>query len=342
MIWIDLDNSPHVPLFAPIIRELNKKGIKTLVTARDFAQTEDLLNVYGINAYIIGFHGGKNKIIKIVNLFYRAIQLYKFVRKFPLKLAISHGSRTQLVTTKFIGVPSILMMDYEYTETRLFNYLSTYMLIPKHIPDSRLLSVGIYLRKTIRYNGFKEELYLNGFKPIQSFLNEINIDENQILIVIRPPGMAGNYHDSNSEELLISGIKYFSSFENTVCLIINRTIIESDFITSKITPKENIRFLEKPVNGLQLIFAADIVVSGGGTMNREGGLIGTETYSIFTGKRPYLDEYLEKQGKLKFIEKPEDFYSIDVSKKKKSLDFHSSNSLVHEITDIIIDKEKNN
>ncbi len=340
MIWIDLDNSPHVPLFAPIIRELNKRGIKTLVTARDFAQTEDLLDVYGINAYVIGFHGGKNTISKIINLFCRAIQLYKFVRKYPVELAISHGSRTQLVATKFLGVPSILMIDYEYTETRLFNYLSTYIFIPKYIPDSRLVSVGIKLRKIIRYNGFKEELYLNAFRPNHSFLNEINIDKNKVLIVIRPPGMVGNYHDPRSEELLIAGIIYFSSFENAVCLIVNRTKIEGDFITSKISLKENIRFLEKPVDGLQLLFAADIAISGGGTMNREGALIGTETYSIFTGRRPYLDEYLKEQGKLKFIEKPEDFHSIDVSKKTKSLVLPQNNNLVYEITNIIIEKAK--
>jgi len=340
MIWIDLDNSPHVPLFAPIIQELNKRGLKTLVTARNFAQTKALLDVYKINAYIIGSHGGKKTIIKFINLLYRAIQLYLFIRKHPIKLAISHGSRTQLVTTKLLYVPSILMMDYVYTETRIFNYLSSYILIPKYIPDERLASVGINLRKIIRFNGFKEELYLNNFKPNNSFRDTINVDNDQILIVIRPPGMVGNYHHPKSEELLISAIKYFSNFPNTVCLLVNRTKIEKDFIDSMILPKENIRFLEKAVDGLQLLFSADIAISGGGTMNREGALIGTETYSIFTGKRPYLDKYLEKQGKLKFIEKPADFHSINVSKKKKTINLPSNNRLVHDIVKIIIDKKK--
>jgi len=212
------------------------------------------------------------------------------------------------------------------------------MLIPRLIPDSRLASVGLNLKKVIRYNGFKEQLYLNSFKPDEKLRELINVPDNAILVVVRPPALAGNYHDPRSEKLLIDGLNYFSSKDNTICLIISRTSDDKNLILSKIHTNENIRFLDKQVDGLQLLWAADITVSGGGTMNRESALLGTETYSIFTGKRPYLDEYLCEQGRLNFIENSGDFNSIKVQRKSKKnkINFNNQN-LVNEVVNIIID-----
>jgi predicted glycosyltransferase len=256
-------------------------------------------------------------------------------------LAVSHGSRTQLLEAKISRIQSILMLDYEYTESKIFNLLSTNLLMPVYIPDSRLVDAGFKLNKIIRYEGFKEELYLKYFKPDCNFRKSMNIDEDQFLVVVRPPSMVGNYHDPRSEELLIGAIDYFSKFSNTVCLIVNRTETEKKFILSKIKISENVKFLDKAVDGLQLLFAADVAVSGGGTMNRESALLGTETYSIFTGRRPYLDEYLQQMGRLKFIETCKDFEEISIEKKKKLPFLFSGRNLAEEITAILLEKLRN-
>ncbi len=340
-IWFDLDNLPHVSLFRPVFEELETRNIKYLVTARDFNHTLEQLKYWNINHTAIGCHGGKNKFKKILNLFERSYHLKRYIKSFDnISLAVSHGSRTQLIAAKLMGINSIVMMDYEYTETKIFNYLSTYMLIPKFIPKHRLSSVGINLKKVIRYNGFKEQIYLNNFKPDKNFRDQINISDEAILVVIRPPALAGNYHDPKSEELLISGLNYFSNIENTICLILSRTSEDKDFILSQIATSNKIRFLDKQVDGLQLLYSADITVSGGGTMNRESALLGTESYSIFTGRRPYLDEYLEKQGKLTFINKPDDFYNIHIKRDGGKKFFKNSIqlNLTKEIVDIIIER----
>jgi len=340
-IWFDLDNLPHVSLFRPIFKELEKRKVKYIVTARDFNNTLEQLKYWNIKHTAIGIHGGKNKLKKIINLLERSYQLQKYFKNINnIGLAVSHGSRTQILAAKKMGIKSIVMMDYEYTETKIFNYFSTYMLIPKYIPDSRLTSVGLNLQKIIRYNGFKEQIYLNNFKPDKNFREQINISDESILVVIRPPAFAGNYHDPKSEELLISGLNYFSNNDNTICLILSRTSDDKDFILSKITTSNKIRFLDKQVDGLQLLYSADITVSGGGTMNRESALLGTQTYSIFTGKRPYLDEYLEKQGKLTFINQPDDFYNIHIKRDMGKKFFKNSvrSNLAKEIVDIIIER----
>lgn len=333
-IWFDLDNSPHVPLFKPVFQELDKRHLDYIITSREFAQTEELLKLWNIPHKLIGRHAGKNKIKKVLNLYDRAKELRKYFGDERNISAVSHGSRTQLLAAWQMKIKSILMLDYEYTESKIFNYLSTTLLIPKYIPDERLKSVGINLKKVIRYNGFKEELYLKDFVYDPKFRESINIPNEKILVVIRPPSMVGNYHDSRSENLLIEAIKHFSKSDDAIILIVNRTNKEKNLINEKVTKKNNIRFLEKSVDGLQLLFSADISISGGGTMNREAALLGTKAFSIFTGRRPYLDEYLQKMRKLTFIESPDDFEKIKVEKQKKLLP-KFENNLVSEITDII-------
>ncbi|MEW5800016.1 MAG: DUF354 domain-containing protein [Bacteroidota bacterium] len=336
MIWFDLDNSPHVPIFRPILNELRKREYKYTITARDFAQTAELLRYWKIDNTIVGRHAGKSKIKKILNLPIRAFQLNKSLKGKKIDLAVSHGSRTQLIMARTLGLRSIVMMDYEFTEKFIFNTCATYILIPSLIPISRLKSAGINTRKVIRYNGFKEELYLSDFIPDPSFKSKIGI-ENDLLVFIRPPSMVGNYHDSKSETLLLGIIDHFLDSKNTTILISARTEHDKHLINRRFSGNNRVKYLEKVVDGLQLLYAADIAISGGGTMNREAALLGTDTYSIFTGRRPYLDEYLQGQGKLSFIESLKDISLIKTPPKKIKKLPHFSTALCNEVTDIILD-----
>lgn len=347
MIWFDLDNSPHVPLFAPVFRELDIRNIPYDVTARDFAQTLELLKLCGIGHTAIGKHGGKSKIKKILNLIERAGELKKYIKskfkdKEGIRLAVSHGSRTQLVAAKGLKIRSLLMMDYEYTETRIFNRYADHILVPDLIPASRLSLSGINLKKVIRYSGFKEEMYLGTFNADKNFRAKLGIGEDTVMVIIRPPGMLGNYHDKKSEALLIDAIKHFASAENCAMIITSRSKKDRDFINKNVKDKDKLRFLEKAVDGLQLVSAADIVLSGGGTMNRESALIGTKTYSIFTAKRPYLDEHLESLGRLAFINNKEDIEHIKVERKREKVPYSYNLNIVNEVTDIIVHLAGNN
>lgn len=333
-VWIDLDNSPHVLIFRPIIGELQARGVNVSITARDFAQTIQLLELYGISFKKIGRHGGKNKIYKILNLLHRAFQLYQYARKKTFDLALSHGSRTQLIAAKFLSIQSILMLDYEYTEHWIFNNFSTYLLIPKHIPDLRLKQVNFNLAKIIRYNGFKEEIYLPDFKADRDFRLRLNIDKDKILIVIRPPGMVGNYHDSLSEKLFLLLLDKILLEKNAYPLVVSRTKEDRQLIYNKYNNK--VKFLEKTVDGIQLIWNSDIFISGGGTMNRESALLGIPTYSIFTGRKPFLDLYLENLGKLTFIDSLDKIKLLKITKRKDEVVKSDINTnLVTEIADVL-------
>src|SRR5438445_5190095 len=71
-IWVDLDNSPHVPFFRPIIEELRKSNYEVLITARDAYQVRELHVFYGVSGKIVGHHYGNHKILKTQWPFWRA------------------------------------------------------------------------------------------------------------------------------------------------------------------------------------------------------------------------------------------------------------------------------
>ncbi|MGA8865315.1 MAG: DUF354 domain-containing protein, partial [Candidatus Sulfotelmatobacter sp.] len=59
-------------------------------------------------------------------------------------------------------------------------------------------------------------------------------------------------------------------------------------------------------DGLNLIWNSDLVISGGGTMNREAAAMGVPVYSIFRGKIGAVDRYLAQEGRLVMVETVED------------------------------------
>jgi predicted glycosyltransferase len=280
-------------------------------------------------------HGGRNKAKKVLNLLVRSNQLRSYARGRSIDLALSHGSRTQLVAARMLGIPSVLMMDYEYTERWIFNHFSNHLLIPEYIPDSRLEAAGIKTGKVLRYPGFKEQLYLNEFTPDPGFREELGVGAEKILITVRPPAMEGNYHDPLSDSILLRILERATENEHVYPLIVSRTGKDRDFLREKLG--ERVHFLERAVDGLQLIWNSDIFISGGGSMNRESALLGVPTYSIFTAKKPYLDEYLSERGRLAFIDTIEKIDRLGISKREITGSFDERNEgLVGKVVDIIL------
>jgi len=318
MYWVDLDNTPHVPLFRPILAELSSRGIETLVTSRKHAQTEDLLKLWGIPHTAVGVHGGKSKVRKVANLMHRAASLTRMVKGQDIQLSFSHGSRTHLIASRIRGIPYVEMNDYEFSEHRLADAFATVVMFPAYIPDSRLIAAGHKMSKVIRYHGFKEQIYLKEFSPVEGFRAGIGVPEDAILVTMRPPSTTANYHDARSEALFGECLKHFGLRDDTYVLIVNRTASEQRLVPPAMLARDNVRFLTKSVDGLQLLWHSDIVVSGGGTMNRESALLGIPAYSIFTGRKPYLDEFLSDQGRLRFIEDAKAVHAIPVTRRAKA------------------------
>lgn len=315
-IWIDLDNSPHVPLFIPIIRELEGRGCSVTITARDFAQTVNLLKNTDLVYTVVGRHYGKNKFKKLLGLFIRALQLARFVNGKKIDLALNHGSRSQVLACKLLGIQVLVGADYEHTESYIFSRLSSKMWIPEGISVQGLRDFGVSEKKLIRYNGYKEELYLQYFRPDTSFKARYGIPENKILVTLRPPATQANYHNEESEQTLSELIKLLTSDPSVHTICTPRT--EDQKKSLKSHQSANFHVLEGVIDGLNLVYHSDIVISGGGTMNREAALLGTPVYSIFAGKLGSLDACMEKTGMITFIRNSSDIAKIRLCKKENS------------------------
>lgn len=335
-IWIDLDNSPHVPLFVPIINAYRDAGVEVVVTARDHAQTIDLLEAAGLGGTYrkIGKHYGKSTFHKLRGLAVRALQLAFYIvaeklRGAEFKVAINHGSRSQCLIAPWLRIPVISMYDYEFTETRIFNRFSTKVMIPDAIPSATLDEIGLAPEKRVVYSGLKEELYLHHYRPDKSFWHGfqldhgIDLEKDDVIVVLRPPATTANYHNEKSEEVLRELLTRFLREPSVFTVILPRTRGQHGEIENLITDlglaeTYNWIILDRAVNGLDLAVAADLLVSGGGTMNREAVLLGTPVYSIFAGRQGALDATMERDGRLTFIRSREDVAKVRLEKKNAS------------------------
>lgn len=325
-IWIDLDNSPHVPLFVPIIRHYRESGVNVVLTAREHSQTIELLKLHGLDGTftVIGYHHGKGKLSKILGTLGRARQLAAFIKTGPkISVAVSHGSRSMVLAARWLKLPVVTMYDYEFTETRIFNTFSDRVLIPERIPDSVLDEIGLTKDKRVRYPGIKEELYIRGFQPDPTFRKDFlamhECDSESVFAVLRPPATTANYHSSKSEEIFDGLMKYLLHPDGVFTAIVPRTSKQADDIEATIErmalSHASFTILREAVDGLQLAFAADLLISGGGTMNREAALLGVPVYSIFAGRLGSLDAQMEKEGLITFVREIEDIARIDLRRR---------------------------
>jgi predicted glycosyltransferase len=307
-IWIDLDNTPHVPFFVPIIRELEFRGFSVILTARDAFQVCELADEKGILYKRIGRHYGKRKALKIVGMLWRSIQFLPFyLRKRP-DLAVSHGARSQILLCKLLGIPTILITDYEHGRTLPLAY-PRWVILPESVRGHYLPVKPEHIRY---YRGIKEDVYVPDFVPGPSPRGEMGLDSDEIVVTIRPPAGEALYHNPESDILLIEFMKRVSNTPGVRAVLLPRTRQEETrfrmehpewFINRKtVVPSHT-------VDGLGLIWDSDLVVSGGGTMNREAAALGVPVYSIFRGKAAAVDLSLEREGRLILIKSTEEVRS---------------------------------
>ena len=305
-IWIDLDNTPHIPFFRPIIDRLDERGYEVVITARDAFQVCALADYFQLPYKRVGRHYGKNLLMKVLGTVVRALQIFPMMLREKPVLAVSHGSRTQLIVATLLGIPSITIYDYEHAKGLGFVH-PTWVMMPDVIPDSTIMHDKKFVYK---YPGIKEDVYVPDFKPSPGIKRELGIAEEALLITIRPPATEAHYYNPKSEELFESVIKFLSDKPNLQIVLLPRNKKQELFVRNlwqDLFQKKKLIIPDHAVDGLNLIWYSDLVISGGGTMNREAAALGVPVYSIFRGKIGAVDRYLADTGRLVLLEKSADF-----------------------------------
>jgi predicted glycosyltransferase len=305
-IWIDLDNTPHVPFFAPIISELEALGYSVIVTARDAYQTCEVADLFHLTYTRVGRHYGKSKPLKVLGTCYRAMQLLlRIAKRGGAALSVSHGSRSQILASQLLGVPSLTMVDYEFAGHSAF-LKSTWLMVPDVVPKE---AMGNTCHNIVSYHGIKEDVYAPSFKPDPSIRSRLDLQATDIVVVVRPPATEAHYHNPLSDSLFNATMQFLGQAPGVKIILVPRNARQGAAIRESwpdLVSTGKIRIPEHVENGLNLIWHADLVISGGGTMNREAAALGVPVYSIFRGKIGAVDRYLADDGRLTLLESPDD------------------------------------
>jgi uncharacterized protein len=310
-IWIDLSNSPHPLLFAPIARRLEALGHEIGVTARDNAQTVELTLERWPNATIIGGQSPKSRAGKVEVMMARIPVLRRWARSFRPDVALSHNSYAQIVAARVLGLPVITAMDYEgQPANHLAFRLADVILMPEALRDSIVRKQGATDRRTRFYPGFKEEIYLGDFEPDPAVPASIGIEpDGRALVVARTPPSRAAYHQFGNP-LFGEAIQALGSDANARVVVLvrhpeQRTAIRALGFTNVVLP-------DHAIDSRSLIYQADLVVGAGGTMTREAALIGVPTYSVFAGEQPAVDRDLEDQGHLQRLHHTDEIVPVNL------------------------------
>lgn len=308
-VWIDLDNSPHVPFFLPIIRELEKRGYQILLTSRDAFQVKELAELHGLKSKCVGRHYGKNSLMKLLGILIRAMQLLPTIVSKRPDLAVAHGSRAQLVLATTLRIPTLHIGDYEHAVGWALIH-PTWVLVPEVISVDKVREPR---NRVLKYPGIKEDVYVPDFVPDPSIRGQLGLSADDIVVTVRPPANEAHYRSPKSEELFEATLAFLGKDPKVKIVCLPRNQRQTDFIHGtwpELFASGKIIIPGHAVDGLNLIWFSDLVISGGGTMNREAAALGVPVYSIFRGKTGAVDSYLSSTGRLVMLETAEDLPRI--------------------------------
>ncbi|HEY0407215.1 MAG TPA: DUF354 domain-containing protein [Pyrinomonadaceae bacterium] len=317
-IWIDLANSPHVPFFKALIPEFERRGACVETTAREFAQTVEMATAAGLSPVVIGGHGGRGLTGKAGNLFGRAAALWRWARGRRFDLAVSHNSYAQTLAARCLGIRSVTLMDYEHQPANHLAFrLASRVIVPRAFPASALRRYGVSEAKARRYAGTKEDVYLADFAPDPRFaetLRSLGISPEDVLVVVRPPARDALYHRFENE-LFDELLERLCARSKTKVILLARTQAQRETYAARAC--SNMTLPPNALDGANLIAAADLIISAGGTMNREAAALGIPAATIYAGRWAALDEELVREGRLRRISTRDDLQSLPIEKKSQ-------------------------
>jgi hypothetical protein len=323
----------------PIVRRLRSLGHDVRISARTYGQVVPLLALYGLEAQIIGRHAGKSKLKKVLFLIARSLRLFLYAFGSRFDLALCHGSRAIFAPCRLLRIPLVLMSDYEYTAFPSFicSWASLWLL-PEVMTDEILEGRGYRVDRCRRYPGLKEELYVYRDRPNTGILAELGVLESKVIVLVRPPATMAHYHVRASEKLFHLALDYLTARSNVHVILVPRTDSQKKDLERYITSKaiSNISIPRKPYRGPELILSADVVLGGGGTMNREAACLGVPVYSMFAGELGAVDKHLILTGKLKTVAGLQDLAEIPLRKKPR-LTAAAGAEVSEKLVDFIVD-----
>jgi uncharacterized protein len=302
-IWADMSAPAHVLVLRPIIERLRSEGHEVVVTSRDYTQTQELLALHHMDHTPIGQHGGASRVSKLMRLIQRTTKMRSFGKGKGFDLAIAHGSNDLAIASRMLGIPEANMHDYEFAvaQHHVGCRLAKRVIFPDSVPPERLKRFGVGPEKLFQYPGFKEEYYLADFEVDPGVLDQVGVDTERVVVIVRPPPDVSLYH-RKSNPLFPQVLARVGTDERVHAIVLPRTPEQRDYVKNLALP--SLIVPEHAVDGQSLVALADLVVSAGGTMNREAVALGTPVYTTYGGRLGGVDEALIRSNRLRPLTDP--------------------------------------
>ena len=302
-VWVDLTNTAHVLVLRPLVEILEGDGHEVTLTARPLSHTIELLADWGHPHVVLGRYGGGRRAGKALAAADRVARLTRFGRRRGFDCAIAHGSTDLPAACRVLGIPNTTMLDYEWAtlQHHINCRLATRVLAPDAIPPERLAHYGARPPKLVPYPGLKEEYYLAEFEPDPRVLDDLGIDPNRVLCVVRTAPSYAMYLRGSPDALLPRVLSRLTEAD-VQTVVLARTPEQAHSIAA--LGLDRLIVPPRAVDGRSLVAFADVLVSGGGTMNREAAVLGTPAWSIFEGRLGAVDEMLIREGRLHLLRDP--------------------------------------
>jgi predicted glycosyltransferase len=302
-VWVDLTAPAHVLVFRPLIQRMRAAGHDVEVTARDYAQTLALCELHGIEHHVVGSHGGRSALGKARSLAGRSLAVARWARERRFDLAAAHGSNDLPLAAALLRVPAVDMFDYEYAtyQHTIGCRIARRVLVPESIPPRRLRRYGVRAPKLVRYPGLKEEYYLSDFEPDREVPSRLGVDERRVVVTLRTPPDVAMYH-RGTNLLFPRLVERLGRDPGVHAVALPRTADQGEALRARALP--SLIVPKTAVDAQSLIAASDLVVSAGGTMNREAVALGVPVYTTFGGRMGGVDERLIASGRLRPLRDP--------------------------------------
>src|SRR5215203_5607934 len=271
--WVDFTNTAHVPVLRPLVELLEEDGHEVELTARPLSHTLELLDDWGHPYRVIGQHGGARRARKVLT-----------------------------TAARLRGIPNTTMFDYEWATAQhnVVCRLADRVLVPEAIPPERLERYGARPPKLVRFEGLKEEYYLSDWEPDPRALKALRLDRRRVICVVRTAPSYALYLGGSENQLLTRVLRRLA-VDDAQTVVLARTVEQRRAVQAV-----SDRFVvpNRAVDGSSLVAFADVLVSAGGTMNREAAVLGTPVWSIFEGRLGGVDERLVGEGRLRLLADP--------------------------------------
>lgn len=275
-----------------MVDELRSRGHEVVLTARDHAQTRGLAENAWDDVTVIGGVSPPGRVSKGLSIALRARSLRRFARTHRPHVALSHGSYAQVLAARTARVPSVTMMDYEHQPANHLSFrLANLVIVPRVFPEERLRRFGARPAKVLRYEGFKEELYLARVQQEPSLLPSLGLDPDRVTAAMRPPPEGALYHRGGN-------LRFDELLEHVVAQGAQVVLFPRGDEQAARYRRAGVVIPEREMDGPALLATVDLTIGAGGTMTRESALLGTPTYTVFLGELAAADAELIRLGRL--------------------------------------------